>query len=83
RCSNDTTYSSANTTTDNITLLNRARPADFPSAPLKLDVPGDASPKTRHTLFLVFITLTQLVQSIPLGAGINAGLSIGASLASI
>lgn len=31
----------------------------------------------RQTLFMVFITLTQLVQMIPLGAGINSSLAIG------
>lgn len=29
---------------------------------------------------MVFITLTQLVQMIPLGAGINSGLAIGEAL---
>jgi hypothetical protein len=32
---------------------------------------------TRENLFMFFITLTQLVQMIPLGAGINSGLAIG------
>lgn len=41
--------------------------------------PSDPS-ESRKTLFLIFITLTQLVQSIPLGAGINSGLAIGESL---
>jgi MFS family permease len=47
------------------------------------------SPPTRETnnnpnktIFLLTITLTQLVQSIPLGAGINAGLAIASSLSS-
>lgn len=76
-CPENTTCSSANTTTDNIVAFN-------PSHPVKLeahdtDSPND-TPKTHKTLFLIFITLTQLVQSIPLGAGINAGLFIGASL---
>ena len=31
----------------------------------------------RQNLFMIFITLTQLVQMIPLGAGINSGLAIG------
>ena len=34
----------------------------------------------RQVLFMVFITLTQLVQMIPLGAGINSSLSIGEAL---
>lgn len=34
----------------------------------------------RQNLFMVFITLTQLVQMIPLGAGINSGLAIGQAL---
>lgn len=37
----------------------------------------------RQNLFLVFITLTQLVQMIPLGAGINSGLAIGEALGAI
>jgi hypothetical protein len=32
---------------------------------------------TQENLFMFFITLTQLVQMIPLGAGINSGLAIG------
>ena len=34
----------------------------------------------RQNLFMVFITLTQLVQMIPLGAGINSSLAIGKAL---
>ena len=34
----------------------------------------------RQNLFMIFITLTQLVQMIPLGVGINSGLAIGAAL---
>jgi hypothetical protein len=34
----------------------------------------------RQDLFMVFITLTQLVQMIPLGAGINSSLALGAAL---
>lgn len=34
----------------------------------------------QENIFLIFITLTQLVQMIPLGAGINSGLAIGAAL---
>ena len=34
----------------------------------------------QQNLFLVFITLTQLVQMIPLGAGINSSLAIGEAL---
>lgn len=34
----------------------------------------------RQNLFMILITLTQLVQSIPLGAGINSGQAIGAAL---
>ncbi|KAL8684577.1 MAG: hypothetical protein Q9218_008235, partial [Villophora microphyllina] len=42
----------------------------------------DHSPPSplRQNVFMVFITLTQLVQMIPLGAGINSSLSIGESL---
>lgn len=34
----------------------------------------------RQNVFMVFITLTQLVQMIPLGAGINSSFAIGAAL---
>lgn len=34
----------------------------------------------QENIFLIFITLTQLVQMIPLGAGINSGLAIGEAL---
>lgn len=34
----------------------------------------------RQNVFMIFITLTQLVQMIPLGAGINSGLAIGEAL---
>ena len=34
----------------------------------------------RQNLFMLFITLTQLVQMIPLGAGINSSLAIGEAL---
>ena len=34
----------------------------------------------RQNIFMIFITLTQLVQMIPLGAGINSGLAIGKAL---
>ena len=34
----------------------------------------------RQNFFMVFITLTQLVQMIPLGAGINSSLAIGQAL---
>jgi hypothetical protein len=49
------------------------------------NLPPDATlhnPPTdlRQNLFMIFITLTQLVQMIPLGAGINSGLAIGEAL---
>lgn len=34
----------------------------------------------QQNLFMIFITLTQLVQMIPLGAGINSSLAIGEAL---
>ena len=34
----------------------------------------------RQNLFMIFITLTQLVQMIPLGVGINSGLALGEAL---
>ena len=39
----------------------------------------DAGPlsNVKENIFLLFITLTQLVQMIPLGAGINSGLAMG------
>ncbi|EEP76186.1 predicted protein [Uncinocarpus reesii 1704] len=46
-------------------------------------MPGPAnSPMSEkmQNIFMVFITLTQLVQMIPLGAGINSGLAIGKAL---
>lgn len=47
--------------------------------PAVTDVYPDRGPltTTRENLFMFFITLTQLVQMIPLGAGINSGLAIG------
>lgn len=42
---------------------------------------GNPAPSAvRENLFMVFITLTQLVQMIPLGAGVNSGLAIGDAL---
>ncbi len=42
---------------------------------------GPAPPsELRQNLFMIFITLTQLVQMIPLGVGINSGLAIGEAL---
>lgn len=42
---------------------------------------GAAPPsELRQNLFMIFITLTQLVQMIPLGVGINSGLAIGEAL---
>lgn len=50
----------------------------FPKAALqKSNTPPSA---LQQNLFMVFITLTQLVQMIPLGAGINSGLAIGEAL---
>jgi hypothetical protein len=41
---------------------------------------GNAPSNLRQNLFMVFITLTQLVQMVPLGAGINSSFAIGAAL---
>ena len=42
---------------------------------------SDSPPSARRlNVFMIFITLTQLVQMIPLGAGINSSLVIGAAL---
>ncbi|KAK3177154.1 hypothetical protein OEA41_008482 [Lepraria neglecta] len=50
----------------------------FPDPALqKSDTPPSAR---RLNVFMIFITLTQLVQMIPLGAGINSSLAIGAAL---
>lgn len=50
----------------------------FPEATLqKSSTPPS---ELRQNLLMVFITLTQLVQMIPLGAGINSGLAIGEAL---
>ncbi|KAK6593572.1 efflux pump antibiotic resistance protein [Botrytis cinerea] len=46
------------------------------STPPKIEMPS----LLRQSVFMVFITLTQLVQMIPLGAGINSSFAIGASL---
>jgi hypothetical protein len=43
----------------------------------KIDGPPS---ELRQNLFMIFITLTQLVQMIPLGAGINSSLAIGEAL---
>ena len=47
-------------------------------------LPKSSTPPSawRQNLFMVFITLTQLVQMIPLGAGINSSLAIGEALGS-
>ena len=37
----------------------------------------------RQNLFLICITLTQLVQMIPLGVGINSGLALGAAVGAL
>ena len=48
-----------------------------PQMPVKKrKVPSDL----RQNLFMIFITMTQLVQMIPLGVGINSGLALGAAL---
>ena len=42
---------------------------------------NDSPPSAlRENLFLIFITLTQLVQMVALGAGINSSLAIGGAL---
>jgi len=85
----DTTTSSVNTTADTVASN---RPTDLPTAAIEPKLAASAAAhsesrpiaddpsESRKTLFLIFITLTQLVQSIPLGAGINSGLAIGESL---
>lgn len=40
----------------------------------------NAPSNLRQNLFMVFITLAQLVQMVPLGAGINSSFAIGAAL---
>jgi hypothetical protein len=47
--------------------------------PAAADISPNQKPltNTQENLFMFFITLTQLVQMIPLGAGINSGLAIG------
>lgn len=54
-----------------------------PVSPAQMDQlqPGQLPPSNlRQNIFMIFITLTQLVQMIPLGAGINSSLSIGEAL---
>ena len=50
---------------------------DFVEAPPNDEVPPS---ELRQNLFMIFITMAQLVQMIPLGAGINSGIAIGAAL---
>jgi hypothetical protein len=47
------------------------------------NIDGNSPNHARETLFMIAITLTQLVQMIPLGAGINSGLLIGELLGAI
>lgn len=49
----------------------------FPEAQKSIHTPPS---ELRQNLFMIFITLTQLVQMIPLGLGINSGLAIGKAL---
>jgi hypothetical protein len=44
------------------------------------DMGSNPPSEFRQDLFMVFITLTQLVQMIPLGAGINSSLALGAAV---
>lgn len=46
----------------------------------KIDTGPVVLSEARQNLFMIFITLTQLVQMIPLGAGINSSLAIGQAL---
>ena len=50
----------------------------FPETEIQKEPPRPST--RRQNAFMVFITLTQLVQMIPLGAGINSSLAIGAAL---
>ena len=50
------------------------------TTPQRKDEEVSKPSELRQNLFMVFITLTQLVQMIPLGAGINSGLAIGEAL---
>lgn len=72
-------------------LLHRNDPSITQEAPstsskphsVRSAAPSNSGPlpsERRQNLFLVFVTLTQLVQMIPLGAGINSGLAIGEAL---
>ncbi|KAM7210850.1 Major facilitator superfamily domain containing protein [Rhypophila decipiens] len=66
--------------TDNDTVTFN-KPVTLPEDITIVTTPPTSDPsESRKNLFLIFITLTQLVQSIPLGAGINSGLAIGESL---
>jgi len=64
------------------------QPNDIPTTTSKAEITTAIAPprndaptsELRQTLFMIFITLTQLVQMIPLGAGINSGLAIGEAL---
>lgn len=75
---NDLPASGHGKETDKETVLLTPNGNMSPEATLqKNDTPPSA---LRQNLFMVFITLTQLVQMIPLGAGINSGLAIGEAL---
>lgn len=65
----------------NLTANSTDNPSDQIATPVPIgaEMRPDHGPltNTRENLFMFFITLTQLVQMIPLGAGINSGLAIG------
>lgn len=63
---------------DNHEAVGEKATSDLSGPPLAGPV-GSLS-NMQENIFLIFITLTQLVQMIPLGAGINSGLAIGESL---
>ncbi|KAL1836177.1 hypothetical protein VTJ49DRAFT_5474 [Mycothermus thermophilus] len=95
KCPPPSGTTSTNTTVDNVnTIFNRSVEPPAGSDIKPTTTTGDphtaahnsprngARPTSKRSKlpFLIFITLTQLVQTIPLGAGINSGLAIGASL---
>ncbi|KAB8300498.1 hypothetical protein EYC80_000663 [Monilinia laxa] len=69
---NDNTKEAYTTSSSNANTLFK----NGGNTPMKNKMPS----QLRENIFMVFITLTQLVQMIPLGAGINSSFAIGEAL---
>jgi hypothetical protein len=68
--------------TSSLDIENMARTTglEMPTQPPAPAMNNRSKSRSRESLFLLLITLSQLVQMIPLGAGINSGLAIGERL---